>query len=56
MGKECGTVTEQFFSQQYTPMIPILKQNIQNPKNIVPEVAASGGFTVVSLLALTSAM
>ena len=42
MGKECGTVTEQFFSQQYTPMIPILKQNIQNPKNLVPEVAAAG--------------
>jgi len=42
MGKECGTVTEQFFSQQYTPMIPILKNNIQNPKNLVPEVAASG--------------
>jgi hypothetical protein len=42
MGKECGTVTEQFFSQQYTPMIPILKNNIQNPKNIIPEVAASG--------------
>ena len=42
MGKECGTVTEQFFPQQYTPMIPVLKQNIQNPKNLVPEVAASG--------------
>jgi hypothetical protein len=42
MGKECGTVTEQFFSQQYTPMIPVIKQNIQNPKNIVPEVAAAG--------------
>jgi hypothetical protein len=42
MGKECGTVTEQFFSQQYTPMIPIVKQNIQNPKNLVPEVAAEG--------------
>jgi hypothetical protein len=42
MGKECGTVTEQFFSQQYTPMIPILQQNIQAPKNLIPEVAASG--------------
>jgi hypothetical protein len=42
MGKECGTVTEQFFSQQYTPMIPILKNNIQNPKNIIPEVASAG--------------
>jgi hypothetical protein len=42
MGKECGTVSEQFFSQQYTPMIPILKENIQNPKNIISEVAAPG--------------
>jgi hypothetical protein len=42
MGKECGTVSEQFFSQQYTPMIPILKDNIQNPKNIISEVAAPG--------------
>jgi small GTP-binding protein len=42
MGKECGTVTEQFFSQQYTPLIPILKNNVQNPKNLIPEVAASG--------------
>ena len=42
MGKECGTVTEQFFSQQYTPMIPILKENVQKPSNLVPEVAAAG--------------
>ena len=42
MGKECGTVTEQFFSQQYTPMIPILKENVQKPSNLIPEVAASG--------------
>lgn len=42
MGKECGTVTEQFFPQQYTPMIPILKNNIQNPKNLIQEVAATG--------------
>jgi hypothetical protein len=42
MGKECGTVTEQFFSQQYTPMIPILKANVQKPSNLVEEVAAGG--------------
>lgn len=42
MGKECGTVTEQFFSQQYTPMIPLLSKNIQNPKNLVEEAAATG--------------
>lgn len=42
MGKECGTVTEQFFSQQYTPMIPVLRNNIQNPKNLIQEVANPG--------------
>lgn len=42
MGKECGTVTEQFFPQQFTPMIPILKDNIQRPSNLVEEVAAPG--------------
>ncbi len=41
-GKECGTVTEEFFDQQYTPLIETVKQNIQNPKNLVPEVAANG--------------
>ena len=41
-GKECGTVTEEFFTQQYTPLIPTVKENIQNPKNLVPEVAANG--------------
>jgi hypothetical protein len=41
-GKECGTVTEEFFDQQYTPLIQTVKENIQNPKNLVPEVAANG--------------
>ena len=41
-GKECGTVTEEFFDQQYTPLIETVKNNIQNPKNLIPEVAASG--------------
>jgi hypothetical protein len=42
LGKECGTVTEQFFDQQYTPQIPLLKKYIQNPKNLIEEVAAPG--------------
>jgi len=42
MGKECGTVTETFFTQQYEPLIPILKANIQKPSNLITEVAASG--------------
>ena len=42
MGKACDTVTETFFEQQYTPLVPTLAQSIQNPKNLVPEVAAKG--------------
>jgi len=42
MGKECGTVTEQTFDGQYTPMIPVLQANIQKPANLITEVAANG--------------
>ena len=42
MGKECGTVTESEFDQQWVPMIPILRDNIQKPSNLIPEVAAKG--------------
>jgi len=41
-GKECGTISEQEFTNQYTPMIPLVKENIQNPKNLIPEVASPG--------------
>lgn len=40
--KECGTVTEQPFTQVFTPLVPKLAAEIQNPKNLVPEVAAAG--------------
>jgi hypothetical protein len=40
--KECGTVTEQQFTQVFTPLVPKLAAEIQNPKNLVPEVAAAG--------------
>jgi hypothetical protein len=40
--KECGTVTEQEFTGQYIPMVKSLSDNIQNPKNLIPEVAAPG--------------
>ena len=42
MGKACDTVTETFFEGQFTPLVPSLAASIQDPKNIVPEVAASG--------------
>jgi hypothetical protein len=41
-GKEAGTVTEQQFDGVFVPLIPTVKANIQNPKNLVEEVAASG--------------
>lgn len=41
-GKECGTVSETFFDGQFVPLIPHLQTNVQNPKNLVPEVASAG--------------
>jgi len=40
--RPCGTVTETFFSTQFTPLIPHLQRHIQNPANLVTEVAARG--------------
>lgn len=40
--RPCGTVTETFFENQFTPLVPHLAAHIQNPSNLVPEVAASG--------------
>lgn len=42
VGKECGTVTEMSFDGVFTPMVPSLERNIQNPANLIPEVAAEG--------------
>jgi hypothetical protein len=42
MGKACDTVTENFFPQQFTPLVPSLQQTIQNPNNLIPEVASPG--------------
>jgi hypothetical protein len=41
-GKECGTVTEKAFDGAFTPMIPTMAQNVQNPVNLITEVAAPG--------------
>jgi hypothetical protein len=40
-GKEAGTVTEKQFDT-FVPLIPSVRDNIQNPKNLVNEVADSG--------------
>lgn len=41
-GKDCGTVTDKPFTGQFTPLLPHVERNIQNPKHLVPEVAAEG--------------
>ena len=41
-GKECGTVSDTFFENQFTPMIPYVAQNVQNPVHLIPEVASAG--------------
>jgi len=40
--RPCGTVTETFFSNQFTPLVPHLARHIQAPENLVEEVAAKG--------------
>lgn len=40
--RPCGTVTETFFDGQFVPLVPHLAAHIQNPANLIPEVAANG--------------
>lgn len=40
--RPCGTVTETFFEGQFVPLVPHLATHIQNPSNLIPEVAAAG--------------
>jgi hypothetical protein len=40
--RPCGTVTETFFDGQFTPLVPHLAAHIQNPANLIPEVASQG--------------
>ena len=40
--RPCGTVTETFFDGQFVPLVPHLAKHIQNPANLVPEVASAG--------------
>ena len=41
-GRDCATVTDQFFENQFTPLIPYVAANVQNPTHLIPEVAAKG--------------
>lgn len=40
--RPCGTVSETFFANQFVPLVPHLANHIQNPANLIPEVAAAG--------------
>lgn len=42
MGKDCGTLSDTFYSGQFTPLIPYVAANIQNPVHLIPEVASAG--------------
>ena len=41
-GKDCGTISDTFYENQFTPMIPYLARNVQNPVHLIPEVASEG--------------
>jgi hypothetical protein len=41
-GKECGTITEKGFDGVFEPLIKTVRDNIQEPKHLVEEVAANG--------------
>ena len=41
-GKSCGTISDTFYENQFTPLIPYVAANVQNPVHLVPEVASRG--------------
>jgi hypothetical protein len=41
-GKDCGTVSDTFYENQFTPLIPYVAANVQNPVHLIPEVASRG--------------
>lgn len=40
--KDTGTISDTFYQNQFTPMLPHVSANIQNPANLIPEVASAG--------------
>ena len=40
--KSCGTISDATYENQFTPMIPYVAQNVQNPVHLIPEVASAG--------------
>jgi hypothetical protein len=41
-GKDCSTISDSFYANQFTPMIPYVAENVQNPVHLIPEVASKG--------------
>jgi len=41
-GKDCGTISDSFYENQFTPLIPYVSKNVQNPVHLIPEVASAG--------------
>jgi len=37
--KDCGSITEKTFTQQFTPLVPSLQMTIANPSNLVEEAS-----------------
>lgn len=42
LGKECGTISDASYANQFIPQIPYVAANIQNPVHLIPEVASKG--------------
>lgn len=40
--KSSGTISDAFYENQFTPMIPYVAQNVQNPAHIIQEDASRG--------------
>jgi hypothetical protein len=40
--RACGTTSETFLDGQFVPLVPHLAKHIQNPANLIPEVASPG--------------
>jgi hypothetical protein len=41
-GKDCSTISDTFYENQFTPLVPFLQKNVQNPEHLIPEVASNG--------------
>ncbi len=41
-GKDCGTISDTFYENQFTPLSPYVAANVQNPVHLIPEVASKG--------------